>query len=146
MSRSRRSSGRRVSLVLHQKEHRLTRTTLETAHRLIRETDPDVLWRIAQMCDGHGIIDPRKLIETGLDEQAVSYFTETLKSDGTPKGTIFVDGQPVDSLEGVYGLRLLEAIASALDVTYPSFMGRGYQARAIQETLRAHLQIDEAAK
>lgn len=121
----------------------MSRTTLDTAYRLIRYTDPAVLWRITTMCDGHGIIDPRKLIEAGLDEQAVGYFTETLKSDGTPKGTIFVDGQPVESLDGVYGLRLLEAIASALDVTYQSFMGRGYQAHAIQAALRAHLCVDD---
>lgn len=121
----------------------MKKTTLDTAHRLIRETPPDVLWQVAQMCDGHGIIDPRKLIEAGLPEQAVNYFTETLRSDGTHKGTIFVDGQPVDSLTGVYGLRLLEAIAAALDVTYPSFMGRGYQARAIQSALRLHLKVDE---
>lgn len=119
----------------------MSRTTLDTAYRLIRDTDPAVLWRIAEMCDGHGIIDPRKLIEAGLAEETVSYFTETLRSDGTPKGTIFVDGKPVDSLDGVYGLRLLEAIASALNVTYPSFMGRGYQARAIQAALRARLGI-----
>jgi len=135
--------GRRVSPNLHRKEYHLTRTTLETAHRLIRETEPAVLWRVAEMCDGHGIIDPTALIEAGLPAEAVSYFTETLKSDGTPKGTIFVDGQPVDSLIGAYGLRLLEAIAGALDVTYPSFMGRGYQARAIQSALRLHLKVDE---
>ena len=95
------------------------------------------------MCDGHNIIDPAALIEAGLPEQAVAYFTETLKSDGTHKGTIFVEGQPVDELAGVYGLRLLEGIAGALGVTYPPFMGRGYQARAIQTALRAHLGVDE---
>lgn len=124
----------------------MTRTPLDTADRLIRETDPDVLWRIATMCDGHGILDPRKLIEAGMPAQAVTYFTETLRSDGTPKGTIFVDGQPVDALDGVYGLRLLQAIAAALGVTYPSFMGRGYQARAIHAALRAHFKIDASAR
>lgn len=122
----------------------MSRTTLDTAYRLIRDTVPAVLWRVATMCDGHGIIAPRKLIEAGLAEDAVSYFTETLKSDGTHKGTIFVEGKPVKSLDGVYGLRLLEAIASALDVTYLSFMGRGYQARAIQAALRVHLRVDES--
>lgn len=122
----------------------MTRTTLDTAYRLIRETKPEALWRVAAMCDGHGIIDPGQLVEAGLAKEAVDYFTETLKSDGTPKGTIFVDGEPVKSLDGVYGLRLLEAIAGALDVTYTSYMGRGYQARAIQSALRAHLGIDDA--
>lgn len=121
----------------------MTRSTFDTVQQTIRETDTDVLWRIATTCDGHGILDPRKLIEAGLPVEAVAYFTETLKSDGTPKGTIFVDGKPVDSLDGVYGLRLLEAIAMALNVTYPSFMGRGYQARVIQAALRSHLCIDE---
>jgi len=124
----------------------MTRITLDTASQIIRDTDPNVLWRVATMCDGHGIIDPKKLVEAGLADMAVDYFTETLKSDGTPKDTIFVDGQPVESLDGVYGLRLLEAIASALDVTYPSYMGRGYQARAIQAALRAHLRIDEQSE
>ena len=121
----------------------MSRTTFDTVQRIIHDTDPAVLWRIAAMCDGHGIIDPRKLSEAGLAEAAVNYFTETLKSDGTPKGTIFVEGKPVESLDGVYGLRLLEAMASALGVTYQSFMGRGYQARAIQAALRVHLGVDE---
>lgn len=121
----------------------MTRTTFDSVQQLIRDTDPDVLWRVATMCDGHGILDPQQLVEAGLHEQAVSYFTETLKSNGIHKGTIFVKGQPVDSLDGVYGLRLLEAIAGALNVTYPSFMGRGYQARAIQAALRTHLQLDD---
>ena len=123
----------------------MSRTTFDTVQQLIRNTDPDLLWRIATICDGHGIIDPRQLVESGLPAEAVGYFTETLKSDGTPKGTIFVDGQPVESLDGVYGLRLLEAIASALDVTYPSCMGRGYQARAIQAALRQYLRIEDEA-
>jgi len=119
----------------------MTRTTFENVQQIIRDTDPGVLWRIATMCDGHGIIDPQAIIDAGLPADAVAYFTETLKSDGTPKGTIFVEGHPVDSLDGVYGLRLLEAIAAALNVSYPSFMGRGYQARAIQAALRVHLGI-----
>ena len=123
----------------------MTRTTFDTVQQFIRDTDPDMLWRVAMMCDGHGILDPRQLVEAGLPAEAVGYFTETLKPDGTPKGTIFVKGQPVDSLDGVYGLRLLEAIASALNVTYPSFIGRGYQARAIQAALRQHLHIEDEA-
>ena len=121
----------------------MTRTTFDAVQKTICDTDPEVLWRVATMCDGHGILDPQQLVDAGLHEQAVSYFTEKLKSDGTPKGTIFVEGQPVDSLDGVYGLRLLEAIAGALNVTYPSFMGRGYQARAIQAALRTHLQPND---
>lgn len=123
----------------------MTKITLDTASRLIRETDPAVLWRVATMCDGHGIINPAALIEAGLPTKAVAYFTETLKCDDTHKGTIFVEGQPVDELAGVYGLRLLEGIASALGVTYQPFMGRGYQARAIQAALRAHINIEASA-
>jgi len=121
----------------------LSKITLDTAHRFIRDTEPAVLWRVTTMCDGHGIIDPAVLIEAGLPEQAVTYFTENFKSDGTHKGTIFVEGKPVDELAGVHGLRLLEGIAGSLGVTYPPFMGRGYQARAIQAALRAHLGVDE---
>lgn len=121
----------------------MSRTTIDTTYRLIRDTDPAVLWRVATMCDGHGILDPRKLVDAGLAAQAVEYFTETLRSDGTPKGTIFVEGKPVDELAGVHGLRLLEAIAHALGVTYQPFMGRGYQAQAIHAALRIHLRVDE---
>ena len=121
----------------------MSKSKLDTAYRLIREADPSVLWQVVTMCDGHGIIDPRKLIEAGLPEKAVAYFTETLKSDGTHKGTVYVDGQPVDKLTGVYGLRLLEAIADAHGVTYQRFMGRGFQAQAIHAALRAHLKIDD---
>ena len=124
----------------------MTKITLHVAHRLIRDTPPEALRTIAEMCDGHGILDPRKIVEAGLPAEAVGYFTETLKSDGTPKGTIFINGEPVDSLTGVYGLRLLEALAAAFGITYPSFMGRGYQARAIQAALREHLATEENSK
>lgn len=121
----------------------MTKVSIKMANRLIRETNPTVLWSVATMCDSHGIIDPAALIAAGLPAKVTTYFTETLKSDGTHIGTIFVDGKPVDELAGVYGLRLLEGIAGALGVTYQSFMGRGEQARAIQAALRVHFKIED---
>ncbi len=121
----------------------MSRTRHTTIAELIRSTDPAVLWKAAAMCDGHGILDPQALIDAGLPPEVVEHYTETLRSDGTLKGSIFVDGRVVETLDGVYGLRLLEGIAAALNVEYRSCLGRGFQAQAIQSALRARLRPAE---
>ena len=55
------------------------------------------------------------------------------------KGTIYVKGQPVKELAGIYGLDLLRFLASALGVEYRQAMGRGFEAQNIQMALRQHL-------
>jgi hypothetical protein len=106
---------------------------------LIRRLDPTVVLKAAGLCDGHSIIDPQAFLDAGLPFDVVRHATTTHRSDGSPKGTLYVQGQPVESLDGVYGLDMLELLAGALGVKYPSCLGRGFQASAIREVLRRHL-------
>jgi len=55
------------------------------------------------------------------------------------KGTIFVNGQPVEERAGVYGLDLLRFIASVLGVEYQQALGLGFEAQNIMFALRQHL-------
>lgn len=117
----------------------MAKKKLDHAVRLIRETNPAVILKAASLCDGHTILNPEAFIDAGLAAEVVEFATTTYKSDGSPKGTIFVRGEPVPELTGVYGLNLLTLLADALGVRYRSCMGRGFQASAIQEALRRHL-------
>ena len=107
---------------------------------LIRTCSPEVILKVAARCDGHSIFKPEAFSEAGLPNEVVEYITHTYKSDGSPKGTIFVDGQPVKELKGVYGLDLLRLLASALNVTYRRAIGRGFEAQLIQQALTQHFQ------
>jgi hypothetical protein len=109
------------------------------AIELVRQCQPGVILRAASRCDGHTIFKPEAFTEAGLPAEVTGLFTRKYKSDGSPKGTIFVNGQPVKELTGVYGLDLLRFIASALDVEYRQAIGRGFEAQNIQTALRQHL-------
>jgi hypothetical protein len=112
--------------------------TFQQAAAALSTCPPEVILRAAALCDGHTILDPKAFLDAGLPVALVEHLSHTHSSDGTPKGTIFVDGQPVPEVQGVYGLDLLRFIASALDVDYPSCLGRGFQASAIRESLCRH--------
>ena len=105
----------------------------------VRACDPATLLRVAGHCDGHTIFKPELFTESGLPAEVVQHFTRAYKSDGSPKGTIFVDGRPVKELSGVYGLEVLRFIAFALDVEYRQAMGRGFEAQNILIALRQKL-------
>lgn len=106
----------------------------------IRSTDGATILRIAGRCDGHTILKPQSLVDAGLHSGVVKFITHTHQSDGTPKGTLFVDGRPVQELTGVYGLDLLRLLANALNVSYRSALGRGFEAQNIQSALRQHFE------
>ncbi len=104
----------------------------------VRDCDGAVLLKAAGLCDGHCILAPQALLDVGLPAAVVEHVTRTYKSDGSPKGTIFVSGQPVAELRGVYGLDLLRFLAEALDVKYRSAIGRGFEAQNIQLALNQY--------
>ena len=106
---------------------------------LVKQCDPEVILRAASRCDGHSILKPEALTDAGLPAPVVEHLTVTHRSDGTPKGTIFVDGQPMKELQGVYGLHALRFLASALGVEYRDAIGRGFEAQNIQAALHLHL-------
>jgi hypothetical protein len=119
--------------------HATAKQKIDQVKDLIRQTSPEVLLRASSLCDGHTILAPKAFLEAGLPAEVVDFATSSYKSDGSPKGTIFVKGQPVKELTGVYGLDLLELIARSLSLQYRSCMGRGFQAQAIQQALHQHL-------
>jgi hypothetical protein len=116
----------------------VSKSRYEQAAACIRALPPEVILRAAALCDGHGILKPSALIETGLSEQVVTHMTRVYHSDGSPKGTIFVRGRPVKQLEGVCGLHLLRFLAEALDVQYTRAFGRGTEAARIRQALHEH--------
>lgn len=81
--------------------------------------------------DGHTIFAPEKYT-AHFD---VSHLVQTLRSDGTHKGTIFVDGEPVSQLEGVYNLTFLTWLINTLGLPHSTAMGRGFAARDMVRTL-----------
>jgi hypothetical protein len=106
----------------------------------LRQCPPSVILAVAGRADGHTIFKPEAFLDCGLPKEIVEYLTRSYSSDGSPKGTIFVQGQAVEKLSGVYGLELLRFLASALGVEYAPKLGRGSEAREIQAALRRHFQ------
>jgi hypothetical protein len=104
----------------------------------VRALPGEPILAAASRCDGHTIFAPEAFLADGLPREIVDHVTRSHGSDGSPKGTIFVEGQPVKELAGVYGLDLLKFLASALAVPYERKLGRGSQAQAIQSALRQH--------
>ena len=107
---------------------------------LVRQCDPKVILAAAGHCDGHSIMSPQAFLDAGLPADVVAHLTRTYKSDGSPKGTLFVAGQPVKQLEGVYGLDMLRFLGVALDVEYRQALGRGFEAANIRTALIEHFQ------
>ena len=78
--------------------------------------------------DGHTIWNPSVL--DGFPAEVRGRFVRSFKSSKKdPKGMIFVDGQRVEELSGVYGLTLLRSICSDLGLKYEDCFGRGTEAR-----------------
>lgn len=88
--------------------------------------------------DGHSIFGPQAYLDAGMPKELVEAFGEKHTSDGSVKGTIFVDGKAVRALTGVYGLTVVESIANALNLQTGSFMGRGFRAQAAFRAIKAH--------
>ena len=110
-----------------------------TLVELVRRCGPEAVLRAAALCDGHTIFDPQAFVRAGLPPEVVEHLTDTHRSDGTPKGTVFTNGQAVPEVRGVYGLDVLRFLAAALGVEYRSALGRGFPAEHIRQALRRHL-------
>lgn len=105
----------------------------EKIREKVKATDKAVL-REAVMVDGHTIYKPEKFLDIGLDAEIVTVFTKKLHSGEHYKEKLEVNGKEVDSLTGVYGLDVLEFIASVFDVASGK-MGRGSRAADLCEQL-----------
>ena len=104
----------------------------------VRSLPGETILAAASRCDGHTIFKPEAFLDAGLPKEVVDHLTHTHGSDGSPKGTIFVKGEPVKELAGVYGLDMLRFLADALGVEYRRAMGRGFEAQNIHAALRQH--------
>jgi len=90
--------------------------------------------------DGHSLFPRNLLIEKcGWPEETADAVCSEFESDGSGKGDIFDNkGKIIPKLYGWYSLDLLRAIAAAFNITYEGCMGRGFQARKIDEAIRMH--------
>ena len=106
---------------------------------------------------GHDIMKPKYLIERGVPSDVVESLTMKFHSDMTEqarlnrefrqangKNSIFVNGELVESLTGVYSLSLYEYACRILNLTYESKFGRGSQARVCHAALQQW--VDEQAE
>jgi hypothetical protein len=94
-----------------------------------RALEADVL-----VSDGHGLYPPT--FYDGFFDVEKMGLVRTYKSDGTYKGTIFVNGEPVDEMNAVYNLDFLERLVRVLDLRPSSAMGRGFRASDYVNRLR----------
>lgn len=103
----------------------------------------DEAWIILAKCggDGHSILRVSAL--DGVNAAFVQAVTRTYESDGgMGKGQLFTNGEPVDSLTGIYTLDALTLAAQVLgaDTTKADqMMGRGFRARALTDAIRAKI-------
>jgi hypothetical protein len=105
----------------------------ESLREKVQATDKEILKK-AILVDGHTIYDAKKFTDAGLDAEVVEAFVENMAS-GEGKEAIFDNaGKPVHSMKGVYGLRVVEFVASCFDVTTWK-MGRGSRAQHLIEQL-----------
>ena len=96
----------------------------------------ETVLKAIEIADGHSIFPPKMFLDAGLPGNFVKRYTKSHRSDfSNYKEIIMVNGEAVESLEGVYGLELLKGLADALDVEYEDKLGRGSQADAIKEAI-----------
>ncbi len=108
-----------------------------------KELDPEILKKVAEACDGHGIFPPMVPLELGVPNRLIMDVCEIHKSGHHYKEQISdSEGNPMLAMEGIYGLDLLYRIADDLDLQAAlqeakGKMGRGWQARALQAGILA---------
>jgi hypothetical protein len=121
----------------------MTHTKYHQLVELVRRTPKEAILQAVDIADGHSVYAPKAFTDVGLPAEVVAAFNVPHASDGSPKGTLFVDGKAVEQLTGVYGLRLLEFLAEALGVEYRRCLGRGFQAASIREAIRSHFEAQK---
>tara|TARA_B100001013_G_scaffold331809_1_gene247643 strand:+ start:2643 stop:3002 length:360 start_codon:yes stop_codon:yes gene_type:complete len=114
------------------------------------DINPDATAQLVKGVGGDGwSILSKNFFEKYLHASEITTVVEPLvkshKSDYShPKLTIFKEGYPVQSIEGVHALDLLYTIANDLDLSETlnnasAKMGRGFQAQELTEGILNHL-------
>ena len=92
--------------------------------------------------DGHTLYDAADEIFQTMPKALMDMVTQTHKSDGTAKGSIWRDGQMVDEMHAVYGLDLLWRLATEVEADTKIAarkMGRGFQAQELTKAIKEKL-------
>ena len=96
--------------------------------------------------DGWSIFPVDWYTDHGIPIELIEPLEEVLKSNlAHPKSTIFKDGKPVDSMKGVYTLRVLYEIAANLSIDEEARqkafvkLGRGTQASELSNAIIEYL-------
>lgn len=102
---------------------------------------------IIEGCDGHLILNPAHLVEQGLPAPLVLRVTQRFEAKpGLMPDCINLHddvGRPIAVAFGVDDLTLLYAICRELGIdSHNRYIGRGWQARCLQERIRRHLGQD----
>ena len=112
-----------------------TSTLLETVAALTE--NPELLDG-----DGHAILAPDYYTELGIPAEFLDGLEKTIKSNFKDhKQTIFVNGEAVKSIKGIYNLDFLYRVASLLGVEHNAMnkYGRGSQAGVICSAVKSAL-------
>ena len=94
--------------------------------------------------NGHTLYDAADEIFQGMPKELMDAVTQTHKSDGTAKGSIWRNGEMVPEMHAVYGLDLLWRLASEVGADTKlaaQKMGRGFQAQELTKALREKLVV-----
>jgi hypothetical protein len=92
--------------------------------------------------DGHSILGPDYYTKLGVPAEFLEGLEQTIKSDFSDhKTTIYVKGEPVKSVAGIWNLDFLYRLASTLCVNHQGHTkhGRGSQAQVICSAIREAL-------
>jgi len=112
-----------------------TSTLLETVVALTE--NPELL-----DSDGHAILAPDYYTELGIPAEFLDGLEKTIKSNFKDhKQTIYVNGEAVKSIKGIYNLDFLYRVASSLGVEHDAMnkYGRGSQAGVICSAVKSAL-------
>lgn len=93
--------------------------------------------------DGHTVWEASAFTELGLPRTFVGRYLMVHESDeDNPKGQLSdcETGQPMSECEGVYGLDLLWGLCRAVGAEEPRTLGRGWTARALDESIRLRIE------
>ena len=92
--------------------------------------------------DGHAILAPDYYTELGIPAEFLDGLEKTIKSNFKDhKLTIYVNGEAVKSIKGIYNLDFLYRVASLLGVEHDAMnkYGRGSQAGVICSAVKSAL-------
>ena len=92
------------------------------------------------VANGHAILAPEHYREFEVGHLIKEHFSDF--SSG--KSTIFTDGEPVETCDGVYNLDFLYDLCSKLDLRTQNFIGRGFQAQECFKKLEEWANSDDS--